>query len=78
MSKQPPTKAQKGSNDTPAHPVSHRRRDSTSSMYVNPDTDPTYQQDPVIRRDENADERNSQTNRRTIAGHADQNPRKCK
>jgi hypothetical protein len=64
MSKQPPTKAPEGNNDTTAHSVPRRRHDSASSMYANPDTDPTYQQDPVIGRDANGVGSLSQTSGR--------------
>jgi len=61
MSKQPPTKSPKAINITgPSQPF-HARRNSASSMYANPDTDPNYQQDPVIRRDANEGKRVGQT-----------------
>ena len=72
MSKNPPTKTPKGSNESrPSQPF-HSRRNSASSMYANPDEDPDYQQDPVIEHDGNAGERNSQTNGSNIDGQTDQ------
>jgi hypothetical protein len=72
MSKQPQTKSPKAINITgPSQPF-HARRNSASSMYANPDTDPHYQQDPVIGRDANAGENNSQTNNHIIDGLSNQ------
>jgi len=47
-------------------------------MYVNPDTDPEYQQDPVIGRDVNRGGSNGQTDGRPICGHGDQSTRSGK
>jgi hypothetical protein len=78
MSKQLPIKAPTGSNDANPRSVSHRRRDSASSMYANPDTDPDYQQDPVIGRDANVGERVGQVNGHDHHESGNQSPQTSK
>lgn len=46
-------------------------------MYANPDTDPDYQQDPVIGREMNGGESNGQTDGRSIRSDGDQCTRTC-
>lgn len=78
MSKHPPTNSPKGSNDTTAQSVPRRRRDSASSMYANSDTDPHYQQDPIIEHDANAGERVSGTDGRDNRKSGNQSTRSGK
>jgi hypothetical protein len=75
MSKSPPIKTTKGSNDTRPSQLFHVRRDSASSMYANPDTDPDYQQDPIIGREENPGGSNDQTDGRPNRIKGDQSTR---
>lgn len=75
MSKSPPIKTPKGSNGTMSCQPFHARRDSASSMYANPDTDPDYQQDPVIGREGNLEGSNGQTDGRPNRIKGDQSTR---
>lgn len=78
MSKNPPLKIPKGSNDTmPTQPFLVRRN-SASSMYADPDTDPDYQTDPIIGRDVNGGGSSGQTDGCPIRDHADQSTRSGK
>jgi hypothetical protein len=78
MSKNPPTKTPKGSNESrPSQPF-HSRRNSASSMYANPDEDPDYQKDPVIGRDVNGGGSNGKTDEGDSRGHGNKSTRNGK